>query len=65
MAKTIFDRVEGLQPWGILLGAEKETPEITDTTKTVKTQTVDNIDTPEHIVKNKGETPGDVKTVGK
>ncbi|MEO5998852.1 MAG: AI-2E family transporter [Chitinophagaceae bacterium] len=24
MAKIIFDRIEGLQPWGVLLGAEKE-----------------------------------------
>lgn len=26
IAKVIFDRVEGLQPWGILLGEEEETP---------------------------------------
>ena len=65
MAKTIFDRVEGLQPWGILLGAEKETVDKSDSTKTVPTQTVDNIDTPEHIINTKGNTPGNVETVGK
>ncbi|CAN5383248.1 AI-2E family transporter [soil metagenome] len=26
IAKVIFDRVEGLQPWGILLGEEEKTP---------------------------------------
>ncbi|HEX8462006.1 MAG TPA: AI-2E family transporter [Segetibacter sp.] len=26
IAKVIFDRVEGLQPWGILLGEEEDTP---------------------------------------
>jgi len=26
VAKVIFDRVDGLQPWGILLGEEEETP---------------------------------------
>jgi predicted PurR-regulated permease PerM len=26
IAKVIFDRVEGLQPWGILLGEEEHTP---------------------------------------
>ena len=26
MAKVIFDRVEGFQPWGILLGEEENTP---------------------------------------
>jgi len=65
MAKTIFDRVEGLQPWGILLGSEKETPDMSDTFKTVETETVDVIDTKENIIKNKGNTPGDIQTVGK
>ncbi len=27
IAKVIFDRVDGLQPWGILLGEEEETPQ--------------------------------------
>ncbi len=26
IAKVIFDRVEGMQPWGILLGEEEHTP---------------------------------------
>jgi len=26
IAKVMFDRIEGLQPWGILLGEEEETP---------------------------------------
>jgi predicted PurR-regulated permease PerM len=26
IAKVIFDRAEGLQPWGILLGEEEHTP---------------------------------------
>lgn len=65
IAKTIFDRVEGLQPWGILLGSEKETPDMSDTFKTVETETVDVIDTKENIIKNKGNTPGDIQTVGK
>lgn len=65
MAKTVFDRVEGLQPWGILLGAEKEAVDISDTSKTIKTQTIDTIDTPEHIIHTKGNTPGNIETVGK
>ncbi|HWJ27835.1 MAG TPA: AI-2E family transporter [Flavisolibacter sp.] len=27
IAKVIFDRVEGMQPWGILLGEEEQTPD--------------------------------------
>ena len=65
MAKTIFDRVEGLQPWGVLLGAEKETPDISDTPKTIETHTIDVIDTKENIIKHKGEIPpGTVTTAG-
>ncbi len=26
IAKVIFDRIEGMQPWGILLGEEEHTP---------------------------------------
>lgn len=28
MAKIIFDRVEGLKPWGVLLGDDEPTPKI-------------------------------------
>jgi putative permease len=65
MTKTVFDRVEGLQPWGILLGAEKESVDISDTSKTVQTQTIDTIDTSEHIINTKGNTSGNIETVGK
>ncbi len=58
MVKTVFDRVEGLQPWGILLGAEKEEPDVSDDRKTVKTQTINTIDTPEKLKQEHTEKDG-------
>jgi putative permease len=66
MTKTIFDRVEGLQPWGILLGDEKDIPDRNDTAKTTETETIDSIDTPEAIKHGKGKAKEEaVETLGK